>query len=343
MTGPTRTTASVRLALVGLGGHGRTIQRAVAAVPALSVVAVYDPDEAEARAAAGWSGAAVAPSFEALLARDDLDAVALVTPNALHRRQAEAAFAAGLDVFVEKPIANTVADGLAMVRAAEAAGRVLMVGHNMRRSRAARRARTLIAAGRVGVVVSAELHFASEQALHLPASSWRLQPEACPLLPMMQLGIHGVDLLHYLLGRVETVQARALSVITPPPVVDHVAALMGLSGAVSATLVSNYCTPVRFAWHVAGTGGTLAGTPHTFTVTDLAGAVVETLDDGDDPYASFVGQMGAFARAVRTRQRPETDGPGGVQALAVVEAMQQSLDRGTPVDVPVYDATPSPF
>src|SRR5690606_22005509 len=95
---------SVRVGLVGLGGHGRTIQAAAEAAPGLTVAAVFDPDEGEAALAAERFGCAAAPSYEGLIARGDLDAVALVTPNAAHRPQAEAAFRAGLDVFVEKPI-----------------------------------------------------------------------------------------------------------------------------------------------------------------------------------------------------------------------------------------------
>ena len=150
-------THPVRIALVGLGGHGRTIQGAAEAAPGLDVVAVYDPDPTEAAGAAARFGCEAVPSYETLLARDDLDAVSLCSPNAVHRAQAEAAFAAGLDVFVEKPIANTVADGRAMVEAAEAAGRTLMVGHNMRFGAAMRWGREMIAAGRLGEVVSVEV------------------------------------------------------------------------------------------------------------------------------------------------------------------------------------------
>jgi predicted dehydrogenase len=324
----------VRLAMVGLGGHGRTIQRAVAAVPALQVVAVYDPDASEARAAAERFGCGVAPSFRSLLERDDVEAVTLVTPNHLHRAQAVAALEAGMDVFVEKPLANTVADGRAMVRAAETKERILMVGHHMRWSRPARRARALVARGALGRIVSAEVHFSSDTARELPAGSWRLQPEAGPLLPMMQLGIHGIDLLHYLIGRVETVQARVASVTTTPPVVDHVAVLMGLVGGRSALLVTNYCTPVRFTWHLAATEGSLTGTPHTLSVTDRRGVVVETLDVSADPCASYVEQMAAFAHVVRNRSSPESDGHTGLQALAVVEAIQAGLARRATVEVP---------
>ena len=123
---------TIRVGLVGLGGHGRRIRQAAERVSDLEVGSVYDLDLEEAQVAADQFGCPIAPSFEALLEVDDLDAVVLVTPNGLHRAQAEAAFTAGLDVFVEKPIANTVADGRAMIEAAERAQAVLMVGHNIR-------------------------------------------------------------------------------------------------------------------------------------------------------------------------------------------------------------------
>ncbi len=330
----TSSSDSVRIALVGLGGHGRTIQGAAEAAPGLDVVAVFDPDPEEAALAAARFGCDLADSYEALLARDDLDAVSLCSPNAVHRAQAEAAFAAGLDVFVEKPIANTVADGRAMIEAAEAAGRLLMVGHNMRFGDAIRWGHDQIAAGRLGQVVSVEVHFSSDNALRLPSASWRLRPDQCPLLPMMQLGIHGVDLLHYLVGPIRSVFARARAVTTTGGVVDNVVAAFTLADGALGTMVSNYCTPVEFSFRIAGTEGTLSGTPAVVTVTPRTGGASETHDASADGYASYTAQMQAFADAVRGRTEPETHGWVGAQALAVVEAMTDSIAGGTSVEVP---------
>ena len=191
----------VRVAIAGLGGHGKTIQAAVERAADLRVTAVFDPAEAEAEAAASRFGCARAASYEAMLARDDVDAVVLVTPNHLHRAQVEAALAAGLDVFVEKPIANTVADGRAMAEAADTAGQIMMVGHNMRFSRTAAWARETLAAGRLGEVVSFEIHFSAANTRHLAADAWRLRPDQCPLLPVMQLGIHASTSSTSCLGR----------------------------------------------------------------------------------------------------------------------------------------------
>ncbi|GAB5535888.1 MAG: hypothetical protein Rubg2KO_21370 [Rubricoccaceae bacterium] len=340
MQAPDSTSAPVRIALVGLGNHGRTIQSAADAAPGLDVVAVYDPNDDEARRSAEHFGCDAASSYDALLKRDDLDAISLCSPNFVHRAQSEAAFAAGLDVFVEKPVANTVADGLAMVEAAEAADRILMVGHNMRFGEAIRWAKRQLDAGRLGEIVSVELHFSSDTALRLPQDSWRLHPERCPLLPMMQLGVHGVDLVHYLVGAIASVYTQARGVTTPPGVVDNVVSSFELADGTLGTLVSNYCTPVQFTLCIAGTEGLLEGSPLIQTFTPRAGGgEPEVCDTSVDGFASYTAQMQAFAEAVQAHRQPETHGWASTQALAVVEAMTDSIERRQPVAVPLLSPT----
>ncbi len=336
---PDRERGPVRTALVGLGGHGRTIQEAVESAANLEVVAVYDVVDAERRASAERFGCDAPSSYDAVLQRDDLEAVVLVTPNHLHRPQAEAAFAAGMDVFVEKPIANTVEDGLAIIDAAERSGRLVMVGHNMRFALATQNALEFLLDGRLGTVVSVEIHFSADNATRLSADAWRLRPDQCPLLPVMQLGIHGIDLVQCLLGPIRNVYAHSRSVTTRPEVVDSVTAVFELDGGATGTLVSNYCTQVLLEYRIAGTEGTLQCTPHrcwfrrTKDTDGRGDGPAEVYDyteyDGD----SYRLQMKAFGEAVRTRERSEIYGWDGLQALAVVEALQRSATERTPQPV----------
>ncbi len=332
------------MGLVGLGGHGRTIQTACAAAGNLAVASVFDVAADEARAAAVRFGCAAAPSYEALLARGDLDAVVLVTPNPVHRVQAEAALSTGLHVFVEKPLANTVADGQAMVEAAQAAGRILAVGHNLRFSRSAQWAAGVLAEGRLGRLVSVEIHFSADGTRRVAARSWRLRPDTCPLLPVMQLGIHALDLVHTLVGPIEEVSAFARSVTTPPGVPDSVAATFRVAGGPMGTMVSNYCTQVAFEYRLAGTEATLRCTPHRAWFRTAA----DTDGHGDGPAEehdwtayegeSYVRQMHAFGEAVRRGTPLQTDGLAGLHALAVVEALHRSSESGKPQRVPFFQA-----
>lgn len=317
-----------RIGLVGLGGHGRRIQDALAAVDGLQVVAVFDPKVAEAKVAAERFDAVPTTTYDALLRHNELDAVVLVTPNALHRQQTVAAVAAGLDVFVEKPIANTVADADTMVDAAHQAGRILMVGHNIRWGRAARTAKAWLDGGKLGEVVSVEIHYSADNVQKGTHVGWRSNPDLCPLLPMMQLGIHAVDLVHYLLGPINHVYAHSRSVLTVGGVVDNVTATYTLASGVVGTAISNYCTPDRFELRLSCTKGILElnWIPHTLTWLPRG---ARTIEPEHHDYSAFdledmVAQFQAFADALRTRKPPETDGQAGRQALAVVEAMARS-------------------
>lgn len=335
----------VVVALAGLGNHGLTIQNSIASSGLYDVASVYDPNEMEARAASERFSCPVAESYEALIATPGLEAVVLVTPNHLHRAQCEAAFAAGLHVFVEKPIANVVEDGLAIVRAAEKAGRLLMVGHHMRRAPSAKLAAEMIADGRLGDVAGVEIHFSADNTHRMSPDAWRLRPEMCPLLPVMQLGIHAIDLLHAWFGGVSAVTSRARSITTQPGVYDAVSGLIELQSGIAATIVSNYNTQVLFEVRVAGTRGTAHFRPDTLWYrssadADRAGRGSGELHDfkGAAPDA-YTLQMIEFAEAIRKGTPIETDGAAGLSALAVVEAMNKSAEQHSTVSLNEYSTT----
>ncbi len=338
----------IRIALVGLGGHGQFIQNALAQVETLQVAAVYDPNDTEAQAAAARFDCPAAPSYEALLADDTLDAVALITPNFTHRTMAEAAFAAGLHVFVEKPIANTLEDGQAILEAAERAGKWLMVGQNMRFGKGPRLARQFIEAGKIGEVVSIELHFSANNTPHLPKTSWRLNPDLCPLMPVMQLAVHGFDLVHYMVEPIRAVQAMARAVTTPPEVVDSVNAIFQTESGILGTMISNYCTQVIFEFRVAGTKGSIWGTPHRFWMrasedTNSQGeGPTEDYDYRDYDPETFALEFVDFAQAIQEDRPPEIDGAAGMRALAVVEAMLESTRTGQRVSIPAFTTPVNP-
>jgi predicted dehydrogenase len=124
---------SVRVAVAGAGYWGVNHVRAFAHLAGAELTMVCDPDEAQRKKALAIAPRARAgSSLEEALAAPDVDAVVLATPAKLHAAQALAALAAGKHVFVEKPMALTLADAEAVARAAAAAsGRVLLVGHLM--------------------------------------------------------------------------------------------------------------------------------------------------------------------------------------------------------------------
>ena len=332
----------VKVGVAGLGNHGLTIQRSIAASGCYDVVGVFDPVGKEAEEASDRFECAIANSYEELLATPGIEAVVLVTPNQLHLEQCKLAFAAGLHVFVEKPIANYVVDARAIVDAAAQADRLLMVGHHMRRTHSARIAEQLFRENALGQIASVEVHFSADNTQRMPKDAWRLRPDQCPLLPVMQLGIHAIDTLHAWMGQTRAVTARGRSITTDEGVIDAVSGLLEFENDVSVTFVSNYCTQVLFEIRAAGTKGSLHFRPHSLWYrssedSDRAGRGAGKLHEFEDVTPdAYTLQMIAFAEGVRNGTPVETDGEAGLRALAVVEAMNESVQPGATVNLGTY-------
>lgn len=321
--------ANIRIGLVGVANHGTTILNAIRNSGTLTLTSCYDINTTVKEAAATEHGIRAAHSYEDLLADPALDAVALVTPNHLHLEQVRLATRAGKHVFVEKPIANVVSEGKEIIRLADGAGKVLFVGHNTRRRRSFRRTAELIAAGDIGRVAAAEGNLSRPAGLLPDLPPWKADPRTCPLLPMMQLGIHLVDAMEFLLGPLEEVSCFAATIAMPGEVYDTTAALLKLASGVPCSLTSYYVTPDAFFLRIYGTKGLVHCTPTQVHLERIEGGRVTEARDEDFPAEgaqSYILQMQEFAECIRTGRRPETDGPGALRALAAIEAMTRSVE-----------------
>jgi predicted dehydrogenase len=132
-----RVAASNRIIIgcIGTGGRGRAIMRAFMSGPDVEVVAVCDVDRShreQARKAAGLGSESSYNDFRELLARGDIDAVAISTPDHWHVPTAVAAVRTGKDVFCEKPLTLTIAEGRALCDAVRRHGRVFQTGSQQR-------------------------------------------------------------------------------------------------------------------------------------------------------------------------------------------------------------------
>lgn len=260
----------VRVVLVGLGGMGMRHLRAYAAlhnqgVLDVELAAVCDRDGARRSAAKAEYESLTGISLDDVadlgdLAAGDVDAAHIAVPTGIHRIVAESAFAAGLHVLVEKPIAITITDALAMQDAADAAGQVLAIAENFRRIPSNRAAQAMVRDGAIG------RPYFSTSLLSLPAQfahpdgggAWFRDPAVAGSLAALEMGVHEMDLLQYWFGAIESVQAtaRVLEPAVPGPAGvapeeqtdDSCFATVNLAGGVVA----------QFALTMAGHGGTQA-------------------------------------------------------------------------------------
>ncbi|MFJ9209740.1 oxidoreductase [Streptomyces sp. L-9-10] len=200
--------------------------------PVLAAVCGRDADAVRAAADRhGW--AAAETDWRRLIARDDVQVVDICTPGDSHAEIAIAALEAGKHVLCEKPLANSVAEAEAMVRAAADArsrGQLAMVGFNYRRVPAISYARKLIAEGRLGTLRHVRVTYLQDWLADPSAPlTWRLKRERAGSGALGDLGAHIVDLAQFLTGEpLVGVSALAETFVKERPVLSGATA--GLSG-----------------------------------------------------------------------------------------------------------------
>jgi len=122
----------LKIGLIGAGFMGRNLAKVVVESPLAYLQSVADIDEISGRKVAKAFEAAFYSDYSEMLAKENLDAVLIATPEHLHRDPVEKACAAGCHIFLEKPIASNWEDGTAIVRSCTEAKRKLMVGYILR-------------------------------------------------------------------------------------------------------------------------------------------------------------------------------------------------------------------
>jgi predicted dehydrogenase len=196
----------VRIGLIGTGWIGRHHGLNVIANPHAELTAVFNPTEAKARAllASAEVSAVVCKRYEDLIRRDDVDAVVIASPNAVHAEQAVAAAESGKHIYLEKPMAITLEDCHRVAKAVTKAGVKCDMGYHRRLSPLSQYARTLIAQGKLGDLVLVE----SDYFHHVPGD-WDIwewaSKRAVAGTPIHGGTGHNIDLLRSFCGEVTEV------------------------------------------------------------------------------------------------------------------------------------------
>jgi predicted dehydrogenase len=328
----------IRIAVIGLGWWGRQIVACLAGTVRFRVMAGYDVNASAAAEFAAKHGFELAESYAAVLARTDVDAVAIVTPHAQHEAHVLAAVAAGKQVFCEKPLSLTAASAERMLAACARARLVLGVGHERRYEPALEEVQRLVASGVLGRLLLLDANFSHDVFRGIDPANWRLSRENAPAGAMTALGIHSTDLFIALAGQPTRVSARAAALMFTPPAEDFVSAELDFVGGTRARITCLSSVPYygRFTaigdrgWVEVQEGGNVdKGLPSTLVRVDASGArTTQTFDWTNTVATNFE----AWADAVAGR-RPYRFTPDQLLAnVRVLEAVVRSADQdGAPV------------
>lgn len=323
----------LRVGVVGLGYWGPNLARNFHTLPQAELVWCCDASEAaRERVSSMVPGAAMTDRLEDLLEDESLDAIVIATPVPTHAELAVRVLEAGKHCFVEKPLAQSVADAQRAVEAAGRADRTLMVGHLLEYHPGVSKLKELADTGELG-----DIRYIYGNRLNL--GKVRADENA-----LWSLGAHDVSVvLHLLEEEPDEVSARGESYLREG-VEDVVFCFLRFPSGISAHLHLSWLDPHKERRF------TIVGSRRMATFDDMAAeGKLMLYDKGFDEdmrsYGEYISRSGDifspripndeplrlecehFVEAIRSREPPRSDGMSGLRVVRVLERLQSDLER----------------
>jgi predicted dehydrogenase len=336
----------VKIGIIGLGRWARTLTEAVQHSEKLRIVAAYGISAEERKSFHEEFGARygirVAPDMQTLLADPELEGAILTVPNEEHLPVAEAVAKARKHIYTEKPIANTVAEGLRIAALQKKYGVTVTVGHSARLMAGIRQIKEAIESGELGRIAFMEANFSNFRGLSFTPRMWRWYRDKAPGGVLSLLGIHQIDVLHYLGGEMLEVTSMS-SKLSPTGMEtdDQSMTLIRFADGKIGYVGACWTSPGIFAVRIFGQKG-LMHYEIDFDTWDTPEKLHDTatlyIQRGKHGYGNreaikirpsdmFREELDMFANTVRTGKPSELTAENGNASLAVVYAALRSMER----------------
>ena len=329
--------SKIRIGCIGAGYWGKNLVRNFSTAEGAQLVMIADADPGvQAKMRREYPGARVVADHAEVFAASDVDAVVIATPGATHAALVAQALTAGKDVFVEKPMAQTVAEARALAAQAEAGGRILMVGHLLLYHPAFTRVVEIARSGDLGEV------------LYIYAQRVNLGKIRTDENALWSLGPHDFSMIFALVDApLESVAARGHAYLRPGTE-DVVFVNAAFKSGVMANIQLSWLDPHKHrSLTVVGSRKMLVfddthptekikihdkgfDRPQEYHSYDA----FLTLRDGDIVIPSVPleeplrAEVRHFVECVRERKAPRTGAPEGVRVVEALAAAEAPLKRG---------------
>ncbi|HEX9397889.1 MAG TPA: Gfo/Idh/MocA family oxidoreductase [Burkholderiales bacterium] len=321
----------MKVACIGMGWWSDVLADAIKRSGKLEIVSCFTRSESKRSAFAKKYGCKAAPSYQSILEDKSVQGIINTTPNSVHLETTVAAAAARKHVFLDKPIANTVADAKLLTQACRKAKVVLALGYQRRRESHFRWIKQKIS--EFGKLVNAEANISRDRLGQIDLSSWRYQAAGMPGGVMLQIGIHYTDVLEYLLGPVVAVSGRFVRLVLPGDNPDVASLILEHENGAQSTLNASYASASEYyLMNIYGKEATAFYDMNDgLRILKRSSGKPEKIPvKANDP---IVEELEEFAAAARGDGEPEMDGERSTRSLAVILAGIKSAQEGRRVEV----------
>lgn len=341
---------TINVGVIGTGGIASSQHLpALAKQPDVKIFAVCDvAEESAKRAADTYNVPHMLSDYKKLLEMDEIDAVHICTPNFLHKQPTIDALNAGKHVIVEKPIARNTAEGMEMVKAAKANKRKFMVAQSFRFTPEAQCVKRFIDSGDLG-----EIYFSRVWALRrrgIPNWGVFTDKEKQGGGPLIDIGVHVLDLALYLMGNPKPISASgaAYTKIGNTPghigfwgkwdhtnytVEDYAGGFVRLDNGASIILESSFAANIvedRMNCSILGTKGGAETNPLKIfgekneTYYEMTPAIMSK-------FSSYEVEVRGFYDAIQNDTEPPVTGEQALNVIKILDAIYKSSEDGKEV------------
>lgn len=330
----------IKAAIAGLGWWGQNLVNSVKHSGNIRFTAAHTRNRDSAAAFCEQSGLRWVGSLDEILADKDIDAVVLATPHTRHTDQVIQAAAAGKHIFVEKPFALTMTDALRSREAADKAGVVLGVGFNRRFHPSMVLLRDAVKSGRMGTLTTISSEQTALHGITMAKDAWRARADEAPAGAMTAIGVHLVDGMIDLFGRIDSVYARVAR-RAAPLADDTTDVLLSFANGASGHIFASTAATPHYRTVVYGTKAFAEILDHSMATYRLVPAT-----GGNPPHGAgapdmtetpgfnmLTAELEAFAASIQAGKPFPTPLDEIIHGVAVFEAIAESAARGQPVSI----------
>lgn len=344
--------SDLRVGIVGLGGIAQVAHIPGYKAAGVKIAAVATPNPAVAervgRELEAWS----TTDYRHLISRNDLDAVSVCVPTYLHREVTVAALKSGKHVFCEKPPGISGAEAQAMADAARDSGKLLMYAFSARFRSGNLRLKRWAEEGVLGEVYGAKVGWMRRRG---NPAGWFTEKAKAGGGPLIDLGVHGLDLAWWLMGRPRPVSAsgtayykfgnyQGADAVTPDPVMqihlrekaknvfdveDSAFAFVRFENGAHLTLEAAWalnCKKENRYVLLYGTKGGASMNPLEI-YSDLNGTLADIAPEVPENNA-YIEEVRHFAACLRGQEEPLVTAEDGVAVMKMIDAIYESARTG---------------
>ena len=325
----------LRVGVIGTGSMGKNHARVCSEFEDVSLIGIADIDKTMAKKIAGKIGTKAFFDYKELLPK--VDAAIVATPTFTHYKIAIDLLNKGKHVLVEKPICDSVDEAEELVKKAEKEDLILAVGHIERHNPVARFVKDSMDKKRFGELIT----LTSKRVSNFPG---RIKDVGV----ILDMGIHDIDIMRYLVGEVKSVYAKAGMFNKKISHEDYANIVLNFENGISGVVEVNWLTPMKIRKLFLTYSENFVEADYMSQSVTISSSSFKQIDEMDlyhipiqynirevalERKEPLKNEIEDFVRAIKKSDEPLASGRDGLMALKIAQASLESYRKGEVIEI----------